>query len=184
MTDFLFSELIEFIISNYNMTDFSHINTFIFDVDGVLTDGSVQSYINGEHSRTFHIKDGYAIEKAIQAGYNLIIISGGFEESVHKRLTFLGIKDIFLGVKDKIDVFNKLLTDKLIHPSQILYMGDDIPDMKVLKLVGLPTCPNDAVDDIKEICKYVSNFNGGRGAVRDVIEKTMKAQGKWLKDLW
>ncbi|HEX8545572.1 MAG TPA: HAD hydrolase family protein, partial [Cytophagaceae bacterium] len=133
---------------------------------------------------TFFIKDGYAIEKALQAGYNLIIISGGFEESVHKRLTFLGIKDIFLGIKDKIDVFNKLLIDKGINSSDILYMGDDIPDMKVLKLVGLPTCPNDAVGDVKEVCAYISSYNGGRGAVRDVIEKTMKAQGKWLKDIW
>jgi len=166
------------------MIDFSNISTFIFDVDGVLTDGSVQSYANGEHSRTFFIKDGYAIEKALQAGYNVIIISGGFEDSVHKRLTFLGLKDIFLGIKDKIEVFNRLLVEKGIDTSQILYMGDDIPDMKVLKLVGLPTCPNDAVDDIKEVCKYVSSYNGGRGAVRDVIEKTMKTQGKWLKDIW
>ena len=166
------------------MTGFSNINTFIFDVDGVLTDGSVQSYSSGEHARRFYIKDGYALEKAIQYGYNIIIISGGFEEGVKNRLQFLGIKDIFLGVKDKLELFNNYIKDKSIRKEDILYMGDDIPDYKMLKLVGLPTCPADAAEDIKPICKYVSPFVGGRGAVRDVIEKTMKAQGKWEFEKW
>jgi 3-deoxy-D-manno-octulosonate 8-phosphate phosphatase (KDO 8-P phosphatase) len=166
------------------MPDFSKITTFILDVDGVLTDGSVHSFADGEHSRTFFIKDGYAMEKAMQSGYNIIIISGGFEKGVHNRLTFLGVKDIHLGVKDKLELFNKLKAEKNIVEDQILYMGDDIPDYKMLKLVGLPTCPNDAANDIKEICEYISPFNGGRGAVRDVIEKVMKSQGKWLKEQW
>jgi 3-deoxy-D-manno-octulosonate 8-phosphate phosphatase (KDO 8-P phosphatase) len=166
------------------MTGFSKINTFIFDVDGVLTDGSVQSYSDGEHARRFYIKDGYAMEKAIQNGYNIIIISGGFEEGVKKRLTFLGIRDIFLGVKDKMEVFNNYIKDKSINKEQILYMGDDIPDYKMLQLVGLPTCPADAAEDIKPVCKYISPYNGGRGAVRDVIEKTMRAQGKWTIEKW
>jgi len=164
--------------------DFTSITTFIFDVDGVLTDGSVISYASGEHARNFYIKDGYAIEKALQGGYNVIIISGGFEEGVKNRLTFLGVKDIFLGVKDKIALFNTYLHDKHLSNSSILYMGDDIPDYKMLKLVGLPTCPSDAAQDIKEICTYISTYPGGRGAVRDVIEKVMKAQGKWLKEQW
>jgi 3-deoxy-D-manno-octulosonate 8-phosphate phosphatase (KDO 8-P phosphatase) len=166
------------------MTGFNNINTFIFDVDGVLTDGTVYSYANGEHSRSFNIKDGYAIEKAMQNGYNIIIISGGLEEGVMKRLKFLGIRDIFLGVKDKIEVFNNYIKDKDINKDAILYMGDDIPDYKMLKLVGLPTCPADAVDDIKSICNYISPYKGGCGAVRDVIEKTMRAQGKWLIEKW
>lgn len=166
------------------MADFSRINTFIFDVDGVLTDGSVLSFASGEHARKFYIKDGYAIEKAVQSGYNVIIITGGFEEGVMQRLKFLGVKDIFMGVKDKIKVFNDFKESKDIDISRILYMGDDIPDYKMLKLVGLPCCPNDAVEDIKEICRYISSFDGGRGAVRDVIEKTMKAQGKWLLEQW
>jgi 3-deoxy-D-manno-octulosonate 8-phosphate phosphatase (KDO 8-P phosphatase) len=160
------------------------ITTFIFDVDGVLTDGSVQSFISGEHSRTFFIKDGYAIERALLMGYNIMIISGGFEEGVRKRLEFLGIKDIHLGVKDKLKLFREYTAEKHIEPSTILYMGDDIPDYKMLKLSGLPTCPADAAQDIKAICEYVSPFNGGRGAVRDVIEKVMKAQGKWLLEQW
>jgi len=166
------------------MPDFSKITTFIFDVDGVLTDGTVQSFANGEHARTFYIKDGYAMEKAIQNGYHLIIISGGFEKGVESRLKFLGVKDIFLGVKDKLELFNNYKKEKNIDESQILYMGDDIPDYKMLKLVGLPTCPNDAANDIKEICQYISPFDGGRGAARDVIEKVMKSQGKWLKEQW
>jgi 3-deoxy-D-manno-octulosonate 8-phosphate phosphatase (KDO 8-P phosphatase) len=166
------------------MPNFSKITTFIFDVDGVMTDGTVHSFADGEHARTFFIKDGYAIEKALQNGYNIIIISGGFEKGVHNRLTFLGIKDIFLGVKDKLTLFEEYKKKKNLEEEQILYMGDDIPDYKMLKRVGLPTCPNDAANDIREICKYISPFNGGRGAVRDVIEKVMKSQGKWLKEQW
>ncbi len=166
------------------MPNFSKITTFIFDVDGVMTDGTVHSFADGEHARTFYIKDGYAIEKALQSGYNIIVISGGFEKGVHNRLTFLGIKDIFLGVKDKLTLFDEYKKEKNLDEDQILYMGDDIPDYKMLKRVGLPTCPNDAANDIREICKYISPFNGGRGAVRDVIEKVMKSQGKWLKEQW
>ena len=166
------------------MSDFSKITTFILDVDGVLTDGTVHSFADGEHARTFFIKDGYAMEKAMQSGYNITIISGGFEKGVENRLKFLGVKDIFLGVKDKLALFNSYKKEKNIKEDEILYMGDDIPDYKMLKLVGLPTCPNDAANDIKEICQYVSPYNGGRGAVRDVIEKVMKSQGKWLKEQW
>lgn len=166
------------------MADFSKITTFIFDVDGVMTDGSVMAYADGEFPRTFYIKDGYAMEKAILAGYNIIVISGGFEKGVENRLKFLGVKDIFLGVKDKLTLFNEYKQSKNLNTDQILYMGDDIPDYKMLKLVGLPTCPSDAANDIREICQYISPFAGGRGAVRDVIEKVMKSQGTWLKEQW
>ncbi len=166
------------------MSAFETIDTFIFDVDGVLTDGNVSSYASGEHTRSFYIKDGYAIEKAIQAGFHIIILSGGFEEGVKSRLTFLGIKNIFLGVKDKISVYKEFAITNKISAETTLYMGDDIPDYKMLKLVGLPTCPSDAAADIKAICSYISPFPGGRGAVRDVIEKVMKAQNKWLIEYW
>jgi len=166
------------------MVDFSKINTFIFDVDGVLTDGSIIAYKTGEHARNFYIKDGYAVEKAVQNGYHVIVITGGFEEGVKKRLEFLGVRDIFMGVKDKISVFNEYKKDKQLDTSQILYMGDDIPDLKMLRLAGISACPNDAAEDIKSVCQYISPFAGGRGAVRDVIEKTMKAQGKWLIENW
>ncbi len=166
------------------MAEFSEINTFIFDVDGVLTDGCVIAYASGEQVRRFYVKDGYAIEKALAAGYHIVIISGGEQESVRKRLEFLGIKDVFLGVKDKLALFSDYTKTHHIEPSAILYMGDDIPDYKMLQLVGLPTCPADASIDIKPICKYVSPFNGGQGAVRDVIEKVMRAQGKWHPQNW
>lgn len=166
------------------MTDFSKITTFILDVDGVLTDGSIIAYKTGEHARNFYIKDGYAVEKAVQNGYHVIIITGGFEEGVKRRLEFLGVKDIFMGVKDKIAVFNEYKKDKQLDTSQILYMGDDIPDLKMLRLAGISACPHDAAEDIKSVCQYISPFAGGRGAVRDVIEKTMKAQGKWLIENW
>jgi len=166
------------------MAGFSEITTFIFDVDGVLTDGCVIAYESGEQVRRFYVKDGYAIEKALAAGYHIVIISGGEQESVRKRLAFLGIKDVFLGVKDKLALFSEYTKTRHIDPSAILYMGDDIPDYKMLQLVGLPTCPADASVDIKPICKYVSPMNGGQGAVRDVIEKVMRAQGKWHPQNW
>jgi 3-deoxy-D-manno-octulosonate 8-phosphate phosphatase (KDO 8-P phosphatase) len=166
------------------MPDFSPINTFIFDVDGVFTDGSIVAFRTGEFARNFFIKDGYAVEKAIQSGYRILIISGGSEESVRKRLEFLGITEIFIAVKDKVQFFHDYTSDNHIEPSSILYMGDDIPDLKMLRLVGLPTCPNDAVEEIKDVCSYISPKNGGRGAVRDVIEKVMKAQNKWNFENW
>jgi 3-deoxy-D-manno-octulosonate 8-phosphate phosphatase (KDO 8-P phosphatase) len=163
---------------------FKIINTFIFDVDGVLTDGGLHAHADGEQTRVFNIKDGYAMEKAVQAGYNMAIISGINEEGVRRRLERLGIKDIFLGVKDKLALFEDYRKKKKVELNSILYMGDDIPDLKIMKLVGLPACPADAIDDIKEISKYISSHGGGKGAVRDVIERVMSAQDKWLRDQW
>jgi 3-deoxy-D-manno-octulosonate 8-phosphate phosphatase (KDO 8-P phosphatase) len=164
--------------------NFKNINTFIFDVDGVLTDGGLHAHANGEQTRVFNIKDGFAMEKAVKAGYNMAIISGIDEKGVRLRLERLGVKDIFLGVKDKLALFNDYIKDRNIEPDTILYMGDDIPDLKIMKLVGLPSCPDDAIDDIKEISLYISPFDGGKGAARDVIERVMTAQHKWLKEQW
>lgn len=155
------------------------ITTFIFDVDGVLTDGTITVTTDGEMLRTMNIKDGFALKTAVDAGFNLCIISGGSNEGVRKRLTGLGIKDIFLGAHNKIDQLNLYLKQHNISKSQVLYMGDDIPDFPVMKLVSLPCCPQDAVPEIKAISKYVSHKNGGKGAVRDVIEQVLKVQGKW-----
>jgi 3-deoxy-D-manno-octulosonate 8-phosphate phosphatase (KDO 8-P phosphatase) len=164
--------------------NFKNINTFIFDVDGVLTDGGLHAHADGEQTRVFNIKDGFAMEKAVKAGYNMVIISGIDEKGVRLRLERLGVKDIFLGVKDKLALFNDYIKEKNIKPDTILYMGDDIPDLKIMKLVGLPSCPDDAIDDIKEISLYISPFDGGKGAARDVIERVMTAQHKWLKEQW
>ncbi|MDN3493344.1 KdsC family phosphatase [Winogradskyella bathintestinalis] len=155
------------------------ITTFIFDVDGVLTDGTISVTTDGEMLRTMNIKDGFALKTAIDAGFNLCIISGGSNEGVRKRLAGLGIKDIFLGAHNKIEQLTDYLNKHNLSKSQVLYMGDDIPDYPVMKLVGLPCCPQDAVPEIKAISKYVSHRSGGKGAVRDVIEQVLKVQNKW-----
>jgi len=157
----------------------TEITTFIFDVDGVLTDGSVSVTTDGEMLRTMNIKDGFALKTAVDAGFNICIISGGSNEGVRKRLTGLGIKDIYLGANNKIEQLNEYLISNNVDRSQVLYMGDDIPDYPVMVLVGLPCCPQDAAPEIKNISKYVSHKNGGKGAVRDVIEQVMKVQDKW-----
>lgn len=155
------------------------ISTFIFDVDGVLTDGTVHVTSSGEMLRAMNIKDGYALKTAVDKGYNLCIISGGSNEGVRKRLAGLGIKDIYLGAHNKIEQLDDYFSKNNIKPEHALYMGDDIPDYPVMKGVGLPCCPQDAVQEIKAISKYVSHKNGGQGAVRDVIEQVLKVQGKW-----
>ena len=155
------------------------ITTFIFDVDGVLTDGTITVTTDGEMLRTMNIKDGFALKTAIDAGFNLCIISGGSNEGVRKRLAGLGIKDIYLGAHNKIEQLNEYLNQNNISKSQVLYMGDDIPDYPVMELVALPCCPQDAVPEIKAVSKYISHKNGGSGAVRDVIEQVLKVQDKW-----
>ncbi|GAA4776030.1 MULTISPECIES: KdsC family phosphatase [Flavobacterium] len=155
------------------------ITTFIFDVDGVLTDGTVHVSQTGEMLREMNIRDGFAMKAAIESNYHICIISGGSNEGVRIRLRNLGIKDIYLGSPDKVETFKEYCDIYNIKPEQVLYMGDDIPDYHVMKLVGLPTCPQDASPEIKEISNYISHKNGGKGAVRDVIEQVMKVQDKW-----
>lgn len=156
------------------------ITTFILDVDGVLTDSSVHITSTGEMLRTMNIRDGYAMKAAVESGYNLCIISGGSNDGVRIRLKNLGITDIHLAAPNKVETFKEYIDVNNIDPMQVLYMGDDIPDYHVMKLVGLPCCPQDASPEIKELSKYISHKNGGRGAVRDVIEQVMKVQGKWM----
>lgn len=159
----------------------NQIKTFVFDVDGVLTDGSIQISTSGELLRTMNIKDGYALKLAQNSGYTVCIISGGKNEGVRKRLQGLGITDIYLGVSDKVEQMDEFFDIYDIKPEEVLYMGDDIPDYYPMKLVGLPCCPQDAAAEVKEISLYVSHKNGGEGCVRDVIEQVMKVQGKWIE---
>lgn len=156
-----------------------HITTFIFDVDGVLTDGTVTLTTEGELLRTMNIKDGFAMKTAVDAGFNVCIISGGSNEGVRKRLQGLGITDIYLGAHHKTEQLDEYLDIYNIKPEQAVYMGDDIPDFPVMQMVGLPCCPQDAVPEIKAISKYISHKNGGKGCVRDIIEQVLKVQGKW-----
>ncbi len=158
----------------------NQINTFVFDVDGVLTDGSIQISTTGELLRTMNTKDGYAMKMAQKAGFTVCIISGGKNEGVRQRLRDLGITDIYLGISDKVEQMDEFFDIYNIQPDQVLYMGDDIPDYYPMKLVGLPCCPQDAAPEVKEISLYVSHKKGGEGCVRDVIEQVMKVQGKWM----
>ena len=162
-----------------NLEAFNSINTFIFDVDGVLTDGNLIVLENGQLLRTMNTKDGFAMKKAIDAGYKIAIITGGNSEGVVSRLKGLGIQDIYAGVSEKIEVFQELVYTYDLDTEAILYMGDDLPDLEVMVKVGLPTCPSDAVHEIQRISKYVSAQKGGQGCVRDVIERVMRLQSKW-----
>jgi len=155
------------------------ITTFIFDVDGVLTNGMLTIMPDGELVRHMNVKDGYAMKVALNNGYRICIISGGTNEGVRKRLHALGIEDIYLGAHQKIEQYQELVKKYNLLPENILYMGDDVPDFPVMKLVGLPTCPNDAVPEIQGVATYISNKKGGDGCVRDVIEQVMRVQEKW-----
>ncbi|WP_088322794.1 KdsC family phosphatase [Polaribacter tangerinus] len=155
------------------------ITTFIFDVDGVLTNGMLTIMPDGELVRHMNVKDGYAMKNALNKGYKVCIISGGTNEGVRKRLMALGIEDVFLGAHNKIEQYNALVKKYNLQPENVLYMGDDVPDYPVMKLVGMATCPNDAVREIKGIAKYISDKKGGDGCVRDVIEQVLRVQKKW-----
>lgn len=157
------------------------ISTFIFDVDGVLTDGNVHVAQDGSLLRDMSIRDGYAIKAAIENGYQVCIISGGSNEGVRIRLQNLGVKEIYMSVPNKVTVFKEIIAKYNLNPENILYMGDDIPDYHIMQEVALPTCPQDAVPEIKRIAKYISHVNGGKGAARDVIEQVMKTQQKWFQ---
>lgn len=168
-------------MSNYKIL-LKKINTFIFDYDGVLTDGTVILQADGEALRTANVKDGYALQLAVKKGYNVAIISGGNSASMNKRFEALKIKDFFLGVENKVEVLKNFMNEKGIKPENILYMGDDIPDFKPMKEVGVPCCPADASPEIKSISIYISDKYGGKGCVRDVIEQTMKIQDNWMSE--
>ncbi|MBG8554259.1 KdsC family phosphatase [Hymenobacter guriensis] len=161
------------------MIDLSAIKAFIFDVDGVLTDGTLLALNSGEQARTFHIRDGYAIRHALRKGYRIIIISGREEEGVRRRLESLDVQDIYLGVDDKMVVFNKYINLHRLDPATIAYMGDDMPDVEVMRRCGLAACPADAAADVRAISAFVAALPGGKGAVRELIEAAMKQQGTW-----
>ena len=157
------------------------ITTFILDVDGVLTDGKVY-LLKEEVVRALNSKDGYALQYASKNNYDIFIITGGYSEDLKKRLIDLGIKDVFLRSSKKIEVYNGIKEKYSIKDKQVLYMGDDIPDIPVLKIAGVSCCPQDAAIDVKEIVDYHSPLDGGKGCVREIIEQTLRVQGTWLND--
>jgi 3-deoxy-D-manno-octulosonate 8-phosphate phosphatase (KDO 8-P phosphatase) len=158
------------------------VNTFIFDYDGVLSDGQVILTTDGDALRTANVKDGYAMQLAIKKNYRIAIISGGYSESMKRRFEILKIEDVFLGVDKKIDVYNQYLKNHNLEKENVLFMGDDIPDYEIMLVAGVPTCPSDAVEEIKRSATYISHQSGGHGCVRDIIEQVLKVQGKWMND--
>ncbi len=161
------------------MDQFKNINTFIFDIDGVLTDGTVLVLENGLQARRMNIKDGYALQLAVKKGYQVLAVSGAAASPVVDRLHKLGIAEIHMGVEDKKVFVTQFISANKIDASRVLYMGDDIPDLEVMSVVGLPACPADAAPEVIAISKYVSGYSGGLGCVRDVIEKALKQNGHW-----
>lgn len=161
---------------------FEQISTFVFDVDGVLTDGTILVLENGLQARRMSIRDGYALQLAIRKGYRVLIISGAAASPVVDRLSKLGITEIHMAVRDKWDFLHQYLHTHSIPAAEVLFMGDDMPDYGVMTRVGLPACPADAIEDIAAISLYRSAQPGGAGCVRDVIEKVMRSRGHWLHD--
>ena len=156
------------------------ITTFILDVDGVLTNGKILVTSKGKMLREMNTKDGFIIKYALDKGFKIFIISGGTNKGVKERLKDLGIEEIFLGEHTKKDTYDKIIKKYNLKKNEIVYMGDDIPDIPVMKKIGVPCCPNDAVPDVKQISIYISKKNGGQGCVRDIIEQTLRVQNKWL----
>ena len=181
-----------FITYAFNWLDMAHdmnilaafkpIKLFVLDVDGVLTDGTLLVLNDGQMARRMNIKDGYALQLAIKKGYFILIISGGNSDAVKLRLGKLGITDLFMNVLNKKDLMLQYVVGKNLAWTQVLYMGDDIPDLACMKMVGLACCPSDAVHEIRAVSQYVSPISGGNGCVRDVIEKVMKLNGDWNED--
>jgi len=157
------------------------ITTFIFDVDGVLTNGDIALY-KDQIVRTLNSRDGYAIQYANKMGYNIYIITGGRSLEVKTRLLNVGAKEVVLNANNKLEEYNKLKEKYQFTDAQTVYMGDDIPDYQVMKVVGVASCPQDASPEIKAISHYQSPFMGGRHCVRDIIEQTLRVQGKWFSD--
>jgi 3-deoxy-D-manno-octulosonate 8-phosphate phosphatase (KDO 8-P phosphatase) len=164
------------------LTKLKDITTFIFDVDGVLTDGAIYVSEEGVQIKAFHIKDGYALQLAVKCGYNVCIISGSRSKSALYRLNGWGVKDVYMGIHTKVEKVKLYFEEKHLLPEEALYVGDDITDLEAMKFVGLPVCPADAAEEIKAVSKYISPCVGGKGCARDIIEKVLKIQDNWLND--
>ncbi|MBD0331924.1 MAG: HAD hydrolase family protein [Chitinophagaceae bacterium] len=164
------------------LENFKDITTFIFDVDGVLTDGTVLLMEHGIQARQMHVKDGLALQMAVKTGYQVVIISGSFSAPVKERLLYLGLQENYFSLENKLQFVQEYIEQRQINWNEVLYMGDDLPDVALLQQVGLPCCPADAVHEVKKVCHYISPVNGGFGCVRDVIEKVLKLNDHWYFD--
>lgn len=164
------------------LKNFKNIKTFVFDIDGVLTDGNLLIMQNAVMLRQMNVRDGYALQLAIKKGYEIIIISGSYSAEAQIRLEKLGVNKIFMRVENKLEQLKELIATHQLNKEETLYMGDDIPDYEIMQYCGLAACPADAAPEIKSISKYISPLKGGEGCVRDVIEKVLKLQNNWMVD--
>lgn len=160
--------------------DLKKIKAFVFDVDGVLSANVIPLHPNGDPMRTVNIKDGYALQLAVKKGYIVGIITGGYTDAVRIRFERLGIEHIYMRSAEKTADFRDFLQKTGLKPEEVLYAGDDLPDYEVMQQVGLAVAPADAAPEVKRIAGYITLCRGGEGVARDVIEQTMKAQGKWM----
>ena len=160
----------------------ARIEAFVFDVDGVLTDGTIIPLVDGDFIRCYNAKDGYALSYAVKHGYRVCIISGGYGPTLVSRMQRLGIKNLYINCMDKIAALHEFCDREGIDIGNVLFMGDDIPDLECLRAVGIPVCPADAAVEVVEASCYVSQFGGGKGCVRDVVEQVLRAHGTWALD--
>lgn len=158
---------------------FQPIKVFVFDIDGVLTNGQLLVTEDGGLLRSMNVKDGFALQWAIKKGYEIVVISGGDSTAAKFRLEKLGLKKVFINVANKVALLKQLMEEHQWQQESMLFMGDDVPDIECLQMCGLKTCPKDAVADIRSVCSYISPYNGGTGCVRDVVEKALKLHGNW-----
>ena len=156
--------------------------TFIFDVDGVMTDGGIVPTVDGDFIRRYNAKDGYALAYALRMGYRICIITGGRGKTLEYRLRMLGIRDYYLDCMDKIQAMREYLAREGVDPADVIYMGDDIPDLECMRAVGIPVCPADSASEVIEASRYVSEFKGGEGAVRDIVEQVLRVHGDWARN--
>lgn len=158
------------------------IKAFVFDYDGVISDGNIWSADDKIIVRSGNVKDGYAIQYALRKGYTVAVLSGGSGTSIQARMKMLGVEDVYLGSHRKMEIFENFLKEKSLKAEQVLYVGDDIPDYDVMKVVGVAACPADAAEEIKAVADYISHKAGGHGCVRDVIEQVLRLQGQWFHE--
>jgi 3-deoxy-D-manno-octulosonate 8-phosphate phosphatase (KDO 8-P phosphatase) len=163
--------------------DIARVEAIVLDVDGVMTDGGIIPTPDGDFIRRYNAKDGYAIASAIREGLKICIISGGRGRMLEHRLQMLGVTRYYLNCMDKVAAIHEFASEYNIDLENVIYMGDDIPDLECMRLVGVPVCPSDAAMEVVEASRYISEFNGGHGAVRDIVEQVMRAKGVWAKNL-
>jgi 3-deoxy-D-manno-octulosonate 8-phosphate phosphatase (KDO 8-P phosphatase) len=166
-------------MSNFK-EDLVNIKAFVFDIDGVLSLQTINLNSFGVPNRTVNLRDGYALQLAVKKGYHVGVISGSNSKEYSKRLKLLGITDIYLNSRTKLEHYKDFLKKYELSKSEVLFMGDDIPDFEVMKQTGVPVCPSDADSEIKQICSYISDRKGGEGCVRDIIEQVMRLHNKWM----